>query len=277
MNQGAIRLGWYEYTRAWKHVEGEVIDEALMTIYVNGRDVAKIMSTPREWDWLALGFLKNEGLIEGIEGIDHVYVNDRGCCVDVWLTHAIEKSTREIFTSGCGGGLTFDDQSINMEPLEFDGLLLPKDLIEMFNKLHTPGSLHDRARGVHTAGLTDGEKVLAVTEDIGRHNAVDKLQGACMQKGIETRGRFLIVTGRISSEMLHKGARMGCPIIASRRSPTSLSIKMAVSYNITLVGYVRQRSMRVYTHPERLGCQAQSELPIAGDETIVEDNRPQNL
>lgn len=277
MSQGAINAGWYEYQRAWKQVEGEVIDEALMTIYVNGIDLATIMSTPHEWDLLALGFLKNEGFIEGMEEVDHVYVNDRGCCADVWLTHAMEKPKREILTSGCGGGVTFDDQSINMEPLEFDGLLLPNDLIERFNQLHTPGSLHDRARGVHAAGLTDGEKILAVAEDIGRHNAVDKLQGACMQEGIETQGRILIVTGRISSEMLHKGARMGCPIIASRKSPTSRSIKMANAYNITLVGYVRQRSMRIYTHPERLGYQEPSEFPFASDETSVEDIRPQNL
>ncbi|HEX9809681.1 MAG TPA: formate dehydrogenase accessory sulfurtransferase FdhD, partial [Alphaproteobacteria bacterium] len=90
-------------------------------------------------------------------------------------------------------------------------------------------------------------------EDVGRHNTVDKLRGACLELGIETRGRILLTTGRVSSEMLRKGARMGCPVIASRNSPTSLSVAMAQAWNITLVGYVRQGSMRAYAHAERLG------------------------
>jgi FdhD protein len=87
--------------------------------------------------------------------------------------------------------------------------------------------------------------------------------GASMVKGIDTRGLILLATGRISSEMLHKGARMGCPIIASRNSPTSIAIAMADAWNITLIGYVRRGSMRVYTHPERLGYRQPTALPIA--------------
>lgn len=253
MAEGVVRTGWYDYRRGWDVVQGEVIDEAQTTIFINGGELMTIMSTPGEWDYLALGFLKNAGFINDLGEVAHVYVNDRGCCVDVWLHHAIDTHRRKILTSGCGGGLTFDDLLDEIEPVDDDLRIEPDALAKRFTELHKPDSLHARSRGVHSAGLSDGKVVLALTEDIGRHNAIDKLMGVCMVQGIETSGRILLATGRISSEMLQKGARMGCPIIASRKSPTSMSIAMAKVLNITLVGYVGRGSMRVYTGPERLG------------------------
>jgi len=94
---------------------------------------------------------------------------------------------------------------------------------------------------------------LLVAEDIGRHNSIDKLMGACMLKGTPTRDKGLLTTGRISSEMLRKGALMGCPVVASRTSPTSMAVELAQTWNITLVGYARHGKLRVYCTPERLG------------------------
>ena len=113
-----------------------------------------------------------------------------------------------------------------------------------------------------------------MVEDIGRHNTLDRLMGSCMLSGIETEGRILLATGRISSEMLHKGANMGCPIIASRKSPTSMSIEMANNWNITLVGYARRGTLRVYTHPERLGYAEPVALPLSEDEALNENRDP---
>lgn len=157
-----------------------------------------------------------------------------------------------IITSGCGGGITFQDPSHGLEPLSADCSISPEGLFHRFQELHQPGSLHANVRGVHTAGLTDGSSILAVAEDVGRHNTIDKLVGYCLEEGIDTEGRILLTTGRVSSEMLRKGALMECPIIASRNSPTSMSIEMAVAWNITLVGYVRRSTLRVYANPGRL-------------------------
>ncbi|MEW6567574.1 MAG: formate dehydrogenase accessory sulfurtransferase FdhD [Chloroflexota bacterium] len=252
MPDGAQREAWQEYRQGWQPVEGDVIAEELVTLYVNGHELATIMSTPQNQDWLALGFLKNEGLIESMDEVDHVHIVQAGCCIDVWLTHSIRTPQRRIITSGCGGGVTFNDPSLGIERLHDELRLDPEKLFDLFPRLHFPDSLHARARGVHASALSDGQRILALVEDVGRHNTLDKLVGVCLVKGIETRGRILLATGRISSEMLHKAARMGCPIVASRNSPTSLSITLAREWNITLVGYVRQRSMRVYAHPERL-------------------------
>ena len=251
---GAVPAHWVEYRGDWSVVEAEVIQEILLTLYVNGRELASIMCSPRDQDYLALGFLKNEGLIDDISELQALTISRNGCCVDVWLDHAVPAPRRVVITSGCGGGVTFDDPAIGMEPLRETALLPPERLFQRFNELHLPDSLHARARGVHAAGLTDGERILAMAEDVGRHNTIDKLRGMCLARSLPTRGRILLATGRVSSEMLRKGALMGCPIIASRNSPTSMSVAMAEAWNITLVGYVRQGSLRVYAHPERLGA-----------------------
>ena len=244
----------------WSPVRAEVIEEALVSVYLNGHELATIMCTPRDQIALALGFLKNERLIDGLQDVELTHVSHNGCCVDVWTKRAVEGPRRVIITSGCGGGVTFTDPSVGIEPLRDDLRIQPDILFGLFNRLHVPGSLHARTRGVHAAGLTDGQELLALVEDVGRHNTIDKLLGLCLLRGIDTAGRILLATGRVSSEMLRKGAQMGCPIIASRNSPTSMSVDMAEAWNITLVGYVRQGSMRVYTHPERLGLAAEADV-----------------
>jgi FdhD protein len=258
MGSGAVDVRWDEYRHAWEPRRGEVIEEALVTIYVNGVELATIMSTPRQQDLLAFGFLKNEGFIDSLAEVEDIHISRNGCCVDVWLNHAVTRPERVIITSGCGGGVTFDDPSVGIQPLQDDLRVEPASLFSLLNLLHKPGSLHARTRGVHAAGLAEGDRLLAVVEDVGRHNTIDKLLGACMQQGIETRGRLLLATGRVSSEMLRKGAQMGCPVIASRNSPTSMSVAMAEAWNVTLIGYVRQGSMRVYAHAERLGLEGEA-------------------
>lgn len=271
---GAVSTRWHEYRQGpdsghpgWSPVAAEVIEEALVSIYVNGRELATIMCTPRDQVALAVGFLKNERLIDGLTDIELTHVSRNGCCVDVWTKRPIPTPRRVIITSGCGGGVTFTDPSVGIEPLKDEMRLAPERLFGLFNRLHFPGSLHARTRGVHAAGLTDGENLLALVEDVGRHNTIDKLLGQCLLQGIETSGRILLATGRVSSEMMRKGAQMGCPIIASRNSPTSMSVEMAQAWNITLAGYVRQGSMRVYTHPERLGLSAAAMLRLSGQKS----------
>lgn len=257
---GTVRSPRYTYTyrHEWKLGEIEIIAEALITIYVNGQELITVMGSPLNLDWLALGFLKNEGLLAGLDEIERISVNPSGCGVEVWLTHNFEKPEHTIITSGCGRGVTFDDSSVEIEPFRDTLRIEPQSISEAINRLQSKDSLYARARGVHAAGLMDPQnnQLLAVAEDIGRHNSIDKVRGACLLEGIETRGHILLTTGRISSEMLRKGALMGCPVIASRTSPTSLSVEMARTWNITLVGYVRKEGVQVYSSPERLGYNA---------------------
>jgi FdhD protein len=113
--------------------------------------------------------------------------------------------------------------------------------------------LYRATGGVHTSVLADGEKIVFVGEDIGRHNTLDKIAGLCLMKNVWPETRILLTTGRISSEMLQKAARLKAPILISRTSPSSLSIQMAERYGITLIGYARRDRFNVYSNPQRVG------------------------
>jgi FdhD protein len=253
MSDGVIKLAYHEYRGDWEAVEEEVIEEGFVSIFVNGMELATVMCSPREQDRLALGFLRNEGIIEGLDDVRALHVCPSGACVDVWLKRGeFTRPQRLILTSGCGGGVTFDDLTQTIEPLNSALTIAPGRMFELMNAMQQRGGLYARARGVHTSALSDGERLVAVAEDVGRHNTIDKLRGACLLEGIDPQGMLLLCTGRISSEMINKAARMGCPIVASRTSPTSLSVRLAREWNVTLVGYLRRASMNVYAHPERL-------------------------
>ncbi len=240
-------------------VDGAVIDEAPACISVNGDELATFMCTPRDLPELALGFLYNEEIITGLADVRAWHLSKNGSCVDVWLHDmTYETPRRAIITAGCGGGLTFDDLSGVHPPLESDLRATPEQLAALMRRLQIGAELYQAARGVHTAVLADPcaareeDCFLLQMEDIGRHNCLDKLQGAALLAGIPTRGRVLLSSGRISSEMINKARRLETPIVCSRTSPTGLSVALAEAWNITVVAYLRQERMRIYTHPERV-------------------------
>ncbi len=233
----------------WQTVIGYVVSESLVRLHVNGRELVSLMCTPHELEALALGFLRSEGIICGLNDIRMMKVCPSGACVEVWLVDAnFEPPTRRINTSGCGGGVTFTELTAGIEPLTSDLQVTPHQLSRLLMALQ----FAQRTRGIHTAALAEGETLLMVVEDVGRHNAIDKLWGRCLQEGLATKDRILLSTGRLSSEMLNKAARMRAPVVVSRTSPTTLSLALAAAWNITLVGYVRRDSLNVYTGGERV-------------------------
>jgi FdhD protein len=237
-----------------KLFNGEVVEEILACISVNGLEITRFMCSPHELDHLALGFLYNEGLIRTIDDVRSVHVSKKRTCVEVWLKDSeFELPDRPIITAGCGGGITFDDLSNEHEPIRSILKAVPSDLTALMKKLHLGAHLYQRARGIHTAAFADRGDLLLQVEDIGRHNCLDRLAGAALRSNIDTRDRILLSSGRISSEMINKARRLQTPIVCSRTSPTSLSVALAEAWGITLVAYLRQDRMRIYTHPERLG------------------------
>ncbi len=230
-----------------------MIAEGFVTIYINGRELATLMCTPRDPLQLVLGFLANEGFIDTINEVEIATVCQTGVCADIWLSHPIwDRPRRQVITSGCSGGLTFAELTADLPPIQSSLLVDPHRLSALIAQLQDKESLYTRARGVHTSALSDGERLLVVVEDIGRHNSLDRLRGECLRRGLNPAGSLILSTGRISSEMIYKAARMGCPLIASRTSPTSLSVELARAWNITLCGYVLKNRLNVYSHPERL-------------------------
>jgi FdhD protein len=254
MGDGAVSFNYHIYKDdEWQEVEAEVIEEGILTIFVNGEELATIMCTPRHPLQLALGFIANEGLIESMDEVEIAHLCKLGTCADLWLSHTIrDRPRRKIITTGCSGGLTFADLAAHQDPVQSGLTIDPARIGALIGQLQDQDSLYARARGVHTSALSDGESLIVVAEDVGRHNTLDRLRGECLLRGIDPSGMILLSTGRISSEMIHKAVRMGCPVVASRTSPTSISVGLAREWNITLCGYVRRSRMNVYSHPERL-------------------------
>ena len=252
--QKAIHYERYEFKK-WEPHDAETIVETPVSLTVNGEVWLTFMCTPVNLEAMAVGFLYNEGIIENMDEVEDVRVCEHGDNVDVWLNRTVEQPKSWRRTSGCSGGLTAVETLARVDVL-FDGDRpeVPPDAIgHLVEMLFESQKLYRETGGVHTSALSDGEKILIVAEDIGRHNTLDKIAGLCLMKNIWPGTRILITTGRISSEMLQKAARLHAPILISRTSPSSLSIEMAERYGITLIGYARQHRFNVYSNSQRVG------------------------
>ncbi|MDE0608296.1 MAG: formate dehydrogenase accessory sulfurtransferase FdhD [Anaerolineaceae bacterium] len=252
---GALpRSYWLVERERAKLIEGGVIEEALLDIYVNGQELATLMCSPLDQEALALGFLYTEGVIDALGEVALVQANTPRTVVDVLLTRPdFEPPRRMVLTSGCGGGVTMQHIADSYPPLCSDFRAQPEVIVKCMRDLQGAARLYNAVRGVHTAVLADEDQLLLAAEDVGRHNAVDKIAGLALQGGINTRDRLLLTSGRISSEMLSKARRMDIPLVASRTAPTSTAIRLAEAWQLCVVGYVRRGSLRVYTHAWRLG------------------------
>ncbi len=253
-SQSITYTGYYD--AECRSVRGVVPAEELVTLYVNGHPLVSLMCTPLQLEELAVGFLYNEGVIAGMEDVATLDLCDGGASVDVWLEHDVEMEAPRlrIITSGCSGGTTFEDVIEAQQPIQSNVQITPQQATALMEGLNHAASLYKRAGGIHAAALSDGERLLFAAEDIGRHNTLDKLAGVCLRQGREMRESILLTSGRTSSEMVKKAVRMETPIIISRTSPTSMAIQLAQAWGLTLIGYTRRRSFRVYSGEERIAA-----------------------
>ena len=238
-------------------VEDGVIAEIRLSILVNGRELVQLMCSPHQLSALVVGFLSLEGLIDAYDEIDAIRVCVADRVAEVQLAREPrELPSRRIVTSGCTGGVSFGAYLDELDALRLppdDVRLAPTRAYALLRELYDRAQLYRQSGGVHTTLLAEPSgDVLAVAEDIGRHNTIDKLRGLALIRGFETRGRMLVASGRISSEMLLKAAVMGVPVVASRTSPTQLAVTLGERLGITVIGYLRSASMNVYTHLERV-------------------------
>jgi len=255
---------------AVRPVAGGLIDERYLSIYVNGQSLATMMCSPLQLEALTVGFLYSEGIIDSAAEIALLQLNRARSVADVILTRAeVALPRRMILTTGCGGGQTGLELSANFPALDSDFRAPPALILQLMRQLQGAARLYRAVRGVHTAVLGDRSGLLLSAEDVGRHNAVDKLAGQALLEGLETSDAILLSSGRISSEMLGKARRLGLPIVASRTAPTSITVELATAWNICVVGYVRQGSMRVYTHGWRLGL-GEVQPPEASGRDLLE-------
>jgi FdhD protein len=271
----------YQYDNGrFEQFEKAVVREQPLTIIVNGVELATFLCTPVKLDYLTIGFLAFEGIIRGVDDIRDLDVDLENSVVEVELHIPLVQPKKRVFTSGCGMGLTFNLRTSHYPPLHSDESITPAQIFPLMQQLMDGATMYKASRGIHAAALSDTAQVLLLSEDVGRHNALDKILGEALMKGIPTAGRLLLTSGRVSSEMLRKGAHMGTPFLISRTSPTTLSIEAAQRLGVTVIGYVRRYSFTLYTHPERLlyhgtpttGLTPSPQDPAAGREDTPSTN-----
>lgn len=235
-----------------------VAAETAFTLVVNGEILVSLLCTPAELDNMAIGFLLSEGILVGRDALQAVEVDEKTSTVSVNINNLPEdwekKLNKKTITSGCGKGITFTDaNSLRGEPAQRAPLRVPVEKISVLLKeFRRVSDLFLKTGGVHSAALASLDGILFFSEDIGRHNAVDKLIGKAFMQDVGLADKILLSSGRISGEIMTKMVRNRIPILVSRAAPTCMAISYAEDYGITLIGFARGRRMNIYTHPQRV-------------------------
>lgn len=242
-----------------KVIADSVVVEAPLAIYLGGQKLVTLLCTPENRKSLALGYLRSGGLIGSLEEVASVRLLEKGAAVEVELKGKGVPGDQfctghTVASGGMGGALIGDLQEAgDTAPVPPGNLSVRAEVIgSLMASLQERAAIFKVTGGMHSAALADNREPILFFEDIGRHNAVDKIIGECLLQGVFLQDKMLLCSGRLGSEILLKAARVQLPLIASRAAPTSLSIDLAAALNITLVGFVRDGRLNVYTHPERV-------------------------
>jgi len=252
-----------------EETEDVVVTESPLTIYLNDEKVVTLLCTPQDQESLALGFLFSEGLIQNkkeIERIDSDRKDEIKILTATKRSLPADFSQTKILTSGCAKGVTFSNLSAEGESasgeedpdptrdllIDLQVTLTSSEIQNLMHAFEKRSVLFRKTGGVHAAALSDQEKILIYSEDIGRHNAVDKVFGKCLLEEVTGGDKILLLSGRISSDILAKATKSGLSIIVSRSAPTSLAVKNAKMLGVTLVGFARGSRMNVYSFPLRI-------------------------
>lgn len=241
-----------------RRIKDKVSVEKDIIIRLNNEEFVALMCTPIMVKELAVGFLLSEGLIIKNDDISEIDYNEVDGVVSIGIRNysrdANKNNRLQTLTSGCGRGMTSDfiKGFTKEKKIESSIKIASKDITDISKEFINMSSVYKETGGVHSAALWDGGKIEAFCEDIGRHNAIDKIFGYCLMNNIPVTDKIILTSGRISSDVLIKISRRGMPVIISRNAPTSLAVEMAYFLGITLIGFVRGQRMNVYTYPERV-------------------------
>lgn len=237
-----------------------VITERPVTLYVNGRELVTLLCAGHHLDELAAGFLYAEGFLGALHELERLEVDQESGSVEVWVSGDLSLAGRmwekRAVTSGCGKGSLFyySLDALLSKPVESSLKVTAVQVLDRVEELNRLSETYRRTHGVHNTVLATPDEVLLFRDDIGRHNAVDMIVGHCFLRGIPLADKLLITTGRLTSELLIKLAKVGMPFVVSRNTATTLAIKLADSLGITLIGYARGGRFVAYAGQDRILC-----------------------
>lgn len=253
-----------EERKIWRYESGNivprtdiVVTEVPLTVQLNNEELATLLSSPHERKEMVVGFLANEGFISKKSDIQKLLIDEREGIA--WVETADKENKvgnlflKRYITSCCGRArpnFYFANDALTAKRVTSSFAMSGKKIVELMGCIET--EMFTKTGGVHGGGICDAQEALHVTYDTGRHNVVDKLYGWGIMTDIGFEDKCLMFSGRTSSEILLKASKMGIPILASRSAPMGLAIDLAEELGVTLLGFIRNGKMNIYTHPERI-------------------------
>jgi len=247
-------------------VETAVVMERPLTLYLNGQEIVTMMTIGDFPDYLAVGFLLNQNMLrpdDVIEGIDFDEELDVVVVRTERQTNYEEKLKKKVRTSGCAQGTVFGDIMEKFEEVKLpgDAVVHTSWLAALSKKINSVPSLYLEAGAIHGCVLCEGDRPLVYMEDVGRHNAIDKIAGYMFRHDMSPEGKLFYTTGRLTSEMVIKTVQMGIPILVSRSGFTAWGVELARQANLTLIGRAKGKRF----------------IALAGEQRIVYDQDPDTL
>jgi FdhD protein len=241
-----------------EYKEDSVVVEYPFTIFINDEEFITLLCSPKALDYLAVGFLVSEGIIKNKGNIEKITLDEEKGYGYIQLKNksSLAESLfgKRTVTTGCGKGTVFYNvlDSLGTQTIESSLKVSSENILKLSEKLNERSTLFKDTGGVHGCALCNEEEILIFQEDVGRHNALDKIIGEAYLKEINLEDKLLITSGRISSEMIIKTSKMKIPIIISRSAPTDLSVNIAKNLNITLIGFARGKRFNIYNGEDRV-------------------------
>ncbi|MEG6520477.1 formate dehydrogenase accessory sulfurtransferase FdhD [Desulfotomaculum sp. 1211_IL3151] len=237
--------------------EDFLVREVPITLFLNDKEFVTMVCSPQAVEELAIGFLCSEGLLQSLDEIKNIWYDEENGIVylDAPGIEAESKFLKRNITSCCGRGrpvFYFVNDAKSMNKVTTDLMITPGMVWDLSDRLEEMSTLFQETGGVHNAALCTPTEVVYFYEDVGRHNAVDKIFGRSFLDKIPLEDKILVFSGRISSEIVIKIGKMGLPVIISRSAPTDLGLEMAKQLGITVIGFAKGEKMNVYTYPERI-------------------------
>lgn len=238
--------------------EDWVAREFPLTIILNNQELATLLSSPNNLKYLAVGFLYSEGLIETKEEIKGISLDEKSGVAKIETKENKDLEQRlfhkRVIATGCGRAIAFYNVAdINgTDRIDSNLQFSSEDIFHMMKEFQRTSEVYRATGGVHSAALCDTGGIIVFEEDIGRHNAIDKIFGKCLLEEIPTSDRIMFTSGRISSEILFKVAKRNVPVIVSKSAPTDMGVILAREFGLTLIGFARGRRMNVYAGEWRL-------------------------
>lgn len=236
--------------------EINVVEERPLTIYLNSQEIVTAMTIGDYPDYLALGFLRNQGMLhpdDEITGVDYDEELETVVVRTARQTDYEDKMRRKTRTSGCAVGTVFGDMMEGLEGIELPSTPVRTSwLYALSAKINRTPSLYLQAGAIHGTVLCCADRPLVYMEDVGRHNAVDKIAGWMLSENVGAQDKILYTTGRLTSEMVIKTAMMGIPVLASRSGFTAWGVEIAQQLGLTLIGRMKGRRFMCLSGEDRL-------------------------